>query len=58
MQDVIKTKLAVFAVFEPLLAGLVPANIKLTGYRRSIIKILGFIDKPFFFPGFGPIFRL
>ena len=40
MQDAIKTKLAVFAVFERLLAGLVAANIKLPGYRRPIIKIL------------------
>jgi hypothetical protein len=48
MQDVIKTNLAAFAVFEPLLAGLVAAYIKLPGYRRPIIKILGSLINPFF----------
>ncbi|WP_245576725.1 hypothetical protein [Eisenibacter elegans] len=44
MQNILKLQLAVFPVFEPFLSRLVAPDIKLLGYLRHMVEVLGIVD--------------
>ena len=45
MKNILTTEFAAFAVFEPLLSGLIASNVKLPGSGRDVGKILSGIDE-------------